>query len=423
VQIKPARHFRGRFQAPGDKSLSHRLAILGALAEGQTRLSNYGPGEDVAATLACLVQLGVGIDRVDDRVVIEGRGIDALHAPGADLDVGNSGSTMRIMLGVLAGRPFGATLKGDASLSRRPMERVAEPLRAMGAQVVTTGGCPPVRIRGGGLSPVDWRLSVASAQLKTAILLAGMQTPGTTRVTEPAASRDHTERLLPLFGVPVTRAGLSCSVSGGARLRAVEMAIPGDPSTAAFLVLAALICPDSSVEIDNVLLNPTRIGFFHALRDMGADLEWETQSLDPEPVGCVRAATSRLHGITVEPERVPALIDEAPALAVAAAVAEGRTLLSGAAELRVKESDRIAALAAGLGAMGVAFEERPDGFVIEGGRSLHGARVRADHDHRIAMALSVAALVAEGATDLEGAECVAVSFPRFFDHLRNATSA
>lgn len=422
MELSRAERFRGRFRAPGDKSISHRLAILGALAEGPTRISNYGPGADVAATLACLAQLGVSVRREGNDVEIDGRGSGAWRPAAQPLDTGNSGSTFRILLGALAGRPLRATLVGDASLSRRPMERVAEPLRAMGARIETTEGHAPVTIEGGGLSPVDWTLRVASAQLKTAILLAGMQCPGTTRVSEPAPSRDHTERLLPAFGMPVVRDGLSCSVSGGGALRGVTMRVPGDPSSAAFLVLAAVVCPDSDVTVEDVLLNPTRIGFLEALREMGADVSWEAEREAPEPVGSIRARSSGLRGITLDPTRLPALIDEVPALSVAAACAEGRTEISGAGELRVKESDRISALAEGLGAMGAAVEERPDGLVIEGGPRLRGARVRAHDDHRIAMALSVAALVAEGTTLVEGAECVGVSFPAFYECLREATA-
>jgi 3-phosphoshikimate 1-carboxyvinyltransferase len=271
-----------------------------------------------------------------------------------------------------------------------------------------------VTIEGGPLHAVSWTLPVASAQLKTAVLLAGLQADGRTTVVEPVASRDHTERLLPAFGVAVERAGLASTVSGGARLAPVELAVPGDVSSAAFLVVAALVLPDSQLRIENVLLNPLRTAFLDVLAEMGASVRRGIERAEPEPVGWIEASSSPLHGVRIAPERVPALIDELPALAVAAAHAEGAFQVSGAEELRVKESDRIAALARGLGALGARVEERPDGFEVQGGRPLRGARVRSEGDHRIAMALAVAALSADGETELEGAECASVSFPEFW---------
>jgi 3-phosphoshikimate 1-carboxyvinyltransferase len=335
---------------------------------------------------------------------------------------GNSGSTLRMLAGALAGRPFRTTLTGDASLRRRPVERVAQPLRAMGARAEAVDGRPPLTLDGGLLRPITCDLPVASAQVKTAVLLAALDADGVTTVREPAPSRDHTERLLPAFGVPVERSGLSVSVRGRARLEAVSMTVPGDVSSAAFLVVAALILPDSEVRIDKVSLNPGRIGFVHVLRAMGALSEITPDSAEPEPFGSIVARSSRLRGVDVPPAAVPGLIDEIPALAVAAAHAEGRFTVSGAAELRVKESDRIAALAEGLGRLGATVEERPDGLAIVGGSALHGAAVRAHDDHRIAMALAVAGLAATGATSIEGAECASVSFPEFYDVLAAGAS-
>ena len=417
MRIGPASAFRGRYSLPGDKSISHRAALLGAMAEGDTRVRNFSTAVDCASTLSCLATLGVEIERHGSELVVHGRGVEAWRAPERALDAGNSGSTLRMLAGALAGRPFRAVLSGDASLRRRPVERVAAPLRRMGARVSTTGGCPPLTVEGGALRGIDCELEVASAQVKTAVLLAGLQAEGATTVREPAPSRDHTERMLPLFGAAVEREGLAATVRGRARLTAAAIEVPGDVSSAAFFVVAALVRPDSEVRLDGVLLSPGRTGFLDVLREMGAAIEVETVTTKPEPVGTIVARSSRLRAVAVDPARVPALIDEVPALAAAAAFAEGTFFVSGAAELRVKESDRITALAEGLGRMGVRVEERPDGLAVHGGGRLRGVRVRSFGDHRIAMALAVAALGAEGPTEIEGAECVGVSFPGFFDLL------
>jgi 3-phosphoshikimate 1-carboxyvinyltransferase len=422
VRVIPARHFRGRFSLPGDKSLCHRLALLGAMADGETRIANFSTGADCASTLACLADLGVELQRDGSQVRLRGRGPEGLRAAPGPLDAGNSGSTLRMLAGVLAGRPFQSVLTGDSSLVRRPVERLAEPLRAMGAEVETRAGRPPLTIRGGPLQGVHWRLPVASAQVKTAIVLAGLQAEGTTRVTEPAPSRDHTERLLPHFGVRVARQDGGLSVQGGARLAPAVFTVPGDVSSAAFLIVAALLLPDSELRIDHLLLNPLRTGFLDVLKAMGGAIESGVEAAEPEPVGWVLARSSRLQGATVAGAAIPALIDELPALAVAGAYAQGAFSVSNAEELRVKESDRIAALGEGLTRMGAAFEERPDGFTIHGGRPLRGARVRSHGDHRLAMALSVAALAAQGESEIEDAGCAAVSFPEFHELLARATA-
>jgi 3-phosphoshikimate 1-carboxyvinyltransferase len=318
-----------------------------------------------------------------------------------------------MMAGLLAGRPFRSVLTGDASLRRRPVERVAVPLRAMGARLTSSEGRPPLVIEGGPLRGMEHDLKVASAQVKTAILFAGLQASGRTSVREPAQSRDHTVRLLPLFGVTVGRGERSASVAGGAPLSPVAFRVPGDASSAAFLVVAALVVPGSSVRIDDVLLNPARTAFLEVLRAMGGAVTWAVEREDPEPTGWIEARTSALTGIAVPEGLVPSLIDEVPVLAVAGACAQGELLVTGASELRIKESDRIAALAEGLGRLGADVEERPDGLRIRGGRQLAGATVRAHEDHRIAMSLAVAGLAAAGETEIEGAECIAVSFPEF----------
>jgi 3-phosphoshikimate 1-carboxyvinyltransferase len=423
LTILPARKFRGRFDLRGDKSLSHRLAILGALAHGTSRLSNFSSAADCASTLSCLQALGVGIDRQGPTVTIEGGGPAAWRIAGGPLDAGNSGSTLRMLAGALAGRPFRSTLTGDESLRRRPVERIAGPLRAMGARVETSDGRPPIVVEGGPLRGLRFELPVASAQVKTAVLLAGLQAEGRTTVREPHRSRDHTERLLPLFGAPVERDGLAVSVEGGARLVGRDFRVPGDVSSAAFLVVAALILDDSEVRVEGVLLNPSRAAFLDVLKEMGANIEIVVETEEPEPCGLVVARSSTLRGVTVPPGLVPGLIDELPALAVAGAFAEGELRVSGASELRVKESDRIAALTEGLSALGAAIEERPDGFVVRGGGRLRGARVRSHGDHRIAMALAVAALAAEGESFVEDAECASVSFPEFFSLLELGRAA
>ncbi len=412
---------RGTFTLPGDKSISHRAAILGGMAEGETRIRNFSSAADCASTLACLQGLGVQVARHDGTQLTVRGGLEAWHAPAAPLDAGNSGSTMRMLAGALAGRPFRTTLTGDASLSRRPLERVAAPLRAMGARLETTDGHAPLTITGGPLRGLRHELPVASAQVKTALLLAGLQAEGRTSVREPMPSRDHTERMLPLFGASVERNGLEASVAGGTRLRAAAVDVPGDASSAAFLVVAALVLPDSEVRLEGVLLSPTRTAFLEVLRSMGGRVEAFVERTEPEPVGTIVASSSQLVGTRIDPALVPSLIDEVPALAVAGAFAAGRLEVTGAGELRHKETDRIAALARGLTALGARVEERPDGLVVEGGTPLRGARVDSEDDHRIAMALSVAALAASGTSEIARAECVSVSFPSFYTVLGRAT--
>ncbi len=425
MRLSAARRFRHRFSPPGDKSISHRLALFGALAHGETRIENYSTGADCASTLRCLADLGVAIERDGGSVRVKGAGLESFRAPRGPLDAGNSGTTLRMMSGPLAACRFRSVLTGDESLCRRPVERIAAPLRLMGARLASSDGKPPLTIDGGPLAAIRFESPVSSAQVKSAVLLAGLYAAGTTSVREPAASRDHTERLLPAFGASVRREGTTVSVEGGdgSRLRGIEMRVPGDVSSAAFFVVAALILPDSEVTIENVLLNPARTAFLDVLKAMGAEIEVTLDRSVPEPVGTIRARTSRLSGVAVDPRLVPALIDEVPALAVAGAHADGRFSVSDAAELRVKESDRIATLVEGLSRMGAAVEERPDGLVIEGGRRLKGATVRAHHDHRIGMALSIAALTADGATEIEGAETAAISFPEFYLHLARGVDA
>ena len=422
MRVQPSPSFRGRFKVPGDKSISHRAAILGGLAEGDTLIRNYSSAADCASTLGCLEALGVAVSRDGEVVVVHGQGPERWREPSGPLDAGNSGSTLRMLAGPLAARPFRSVLTGDESLRRRPVERVAQPLRAMGARASGVDGRPPLTIDGGPLRGIAWELKVASAQVKTAVLLAGLQAEGTTSVREGQRSRDHTERLLPAFGAQVARDGLTTSVRGGQTLRGCPVDVPGDASSAAFLVVAALIRPSSEVRIDDVLLNPRRAAFVDVLRRMGGRIETGVVRESPEPVGFIVARSSELRGTTIGGDVMAELIDEVPALAVAAAHAEGPTTISDAAELRVKESDRIAALAEGLRQMGAEVEERPDGLVLAGGARLRGATVRAHDDHRIAMALGIAALAAHGETLVEGSECASVSFPDFWEILARGAS-
>lgn len=418
---EPAARFHGLFRLPGDKSISHRAAILAAMADGRSVLRNFSSAADCASTLRCLQDLGVAIVRDGQTVTVTGTGTDGLRAPQRTLDAGNSGSTLRMLAGVLAGRPFRSVLDGDASLRRRPMERIASPLRMMGARVTSSDGRPPLAVEGGALRGIDYELPVASAQVKTAVLLAGLQAAGRTVVREPALSRDHTERLLPLFGVAVHRTALTAAVDGSARLRAAEVNVPGDPSSAAFLVTAALLVPDAHVRIEGVLLNPTRVAFLDVLVRMGGRITFGQDAAEPEPVGWIEARSSRLCGLEVAAAAVPSLIDEIPILAVAATQASGAFAVRGAEELRVKESDRIAVLAEELRRMGANVEEHRDGLTVHGGPRLRGSTVRAHGDHRIAMALTVAALVAEGPTTIAEAESASVSFPEFFAAMDAAT--
>lgn len=427
VTVHPREAWRADLRVPGDKSISHRAALLGALAEGDTDIRGYLMGADCLSTLACLGGLGVGVDVPEPgRVVVHGLGLYGLRQPGDVLDAGNSGTTLRLLAGVLAGRPFTATVTGDASLRRRPMARVVEPLRAMGAAITGREGgrLAPLTFHGGSLTPRQITLSVASAQVKSALLLAGLRAEGVTTVTEPSPSRDHTERMLRAFGAEVELTGTRASVRGGAaRLIGQGVVVPGDISSAAFLLAAAAATPGAEALVRGVGLNPTRTGVVDALGAMGADIAVVRQEeICGEPVGDLLVRGGSLHGTVLEGDLIPRAIDELPVLAVAACLAEGPTTIRDAAELRVKESDRIAALAAELRRLGAAVEERPDGLEIPGraglpGGRFTGGRVESRGDHRLAMSLAVAGLLASAPVTIGGAECADVSYPGFFEQL------
>lgn len=411
----PTQKIAGTVQVPGDKSISHRALLLGALAEGTTDVYGFLPGQDCLATLAALEALGIGIERRGEMTLhIHGRGLQGLRAPSAALDMGNSGTAMRLMAGVLAAQPFDAELVGDASLSRRPMERVAEPLRRMGAGIETAGGRPPLRISGGRtLHGIDYVMPVASAQVKSALLLAGLYARGETCIEEPAITRDHTERMLAAFGCPVARQGSRVSISGGRQLHATRIDVPGDLSSAAFFILAGCIAGQGELILENVGLNPTRTGVLEILARMNADIEIQPGATNTgEPSGLIVVRPSRLRGTHIPAELVPLAIDELPLVFVAAALAEGETVVAGAQELRHKESDRIKVMVDGLRRLEVAVEERADGAIIQGG-TLAGGDIDSAGDHRVAMAFAAGAAAAAGAVRIRDAANVATSFPDF----------
>ena len=409
------RSLQGTVRVPGDKSVSHRAVMLGALADGVTDVHGFLEGEDTRATVRAFAAMGVRIDApTDGHRVIHGAGLHGLHAPDAPIDCGNAGTGMRLLAGVLAGQRFDSTLIGDASLSRRPMGRVTDPLATMGARIESRDGLPPLQVRGGhALHGIDIDLQVASAQVKSAILLAGLYARGATTVREPHPTRDYTERMLAAFGWPIEFAPGFARIEGGHRLRAARIDVPADFSSAAFPMVAACIVPGSDITIEAVGINPRRTGLLHALRAMGAEITLERGGMrGGEPVADIRVRHAPLHGIDVDTAWVPDMIDEFPALFVAAACAQGATIVRGAAELRVKESDRIAAMARGLQSLGVVVDEAPDGATIIGG-PIRGGAIDSEGDHRIAMSFALAAQVADGTVRIDDVANVATSFPGF----------
>lgn len=420
LTLRPGPALQGRLRAPGDKSITHRALLFGALARGMTEIENPNPGEDCASTLACLRALGVTSRTIPDGLAIEGRA-GVFEEPAAVLDCGNSGTTLRLLAGALAGQPFLSILTGDDSLRQRPVDRVIEPLRRMGARLHARAGdrLPPLVIQGGPLQAIEAKLERDSAQVATAILLAGTFAEGETTV-ELGPARDHTERMLPGFGVPITHQDIPGTrrarrtVRGPCTLRGARLRVPGDFSAAAFFLAAAAATPGARVTAEGVSLNPTRTGLLEVLEEMGAQIERETLGEEAgEPIGDVTVTgPERLRGCRIAPELVPTMVDEVPAWAVAAAAAEGRSVLRGAAELRLKESDRLAALATSLARLGVAVQESSDGLEIVGGR-VGGGTVEAHGDHRIAMALAVLATRAAEPVTIRGAQGIATSFPGF----------
>ncbi|MGQ9850543.1 MAG: 3-phosphoshikimate 1-carboxyvinyltransferase [Aggregatilineaceae bacterium] len=420
IRVRPGATLRGTVRVPGDKSLSHRALILGALAEGASHVRGWLPAGDTLATLRCVQALGITVERADaTTLTVRGRGLDGLRAPAAPLDCVNAGTAMRLLAGVLAGQPFASTLDGSEQLRRRPMRRITAPLRQMGAQIADTDGHAPLHIRPAALRGMVHTLPVASAQVKSGILLAGLFADGPTTVSEPGPARDHTERMLRAMGAPVEVDGFRVMLMPGAPLRPLDLTVPGDPSSAAFVLAAALLAAEGDVRVTGVGVNPTRTGLLDILAAMGAAIVCEHERLEGgEPVADLRARRAELRGTTVGGELIVRAIDEFPVLMVLATQAAGETLVRDAAELRVKETDRIAVMAAELRKLGAQIEERPDGFRVVGPQQLRGAVVQGHDDHRVAMALAVAGLAADGETVVEDAACAHDSFPGFVETMR-----
>ena len=418
--IQPIQKLEGSFSIPSDKSISHRSVMFGSLAKGTTHISNFLMGDDCLSTISCFRKLGVPITIEGDQVIVEGKGLHGLTTPDSILDCGNSGTTVRLISGILCGQDFSTTLTGDASIQKRPMKRIIKPLSEMGASLnAKEDNFCPMTIHPHKLQGITYHSPVASAQVKSSILLAGLYADGPTTVVEPAISRDHTERMLAAFGATLTREGTAVTIEPCKELYATDIIVPGDISSAAFFMVAGLITPGSELVIQNVGINPTRRGILDVLLAMGGDIIcFNEKEVCGEPVCDMRVRYSKLHGTTVEGDIIPTLIDEIPAIAVAALFAEGQTIIKDAAELRVKESDRIETLYTELTKLGAHLTPKPDGMIIDGGYPLCGAVVESHHDHRIAMSLAIAACNATGESTLEHPECVSISFPNFFELLQ-----
>ena len=424
-KISPARSISGSITLPGDKSISHRYAMIASIAEGDSRIRNYSTGADCHSTLDAMRALGVAVEENGTEVAIRGRGLDGLRAPVADLDAGNSGSTIRMLSGILAAQPFPTRIGGDESLSRRPMARIIEPLSRMGASIsAREGRFPPLEIRGARLRPIDYTLPVPSAQVKTCVLFAGLYAQGETIVREPARSRDHTEIALREFGADLRVAAKTIALTGRPTLTGRDLVVPADLSSAAFFIVAALLVPGSRLAIRGVGLNPTRSTLLDFLAGMGAAIRiTEVESRNGELAGELLVSSSGVRGGVIEKETTAALIDEIPVLAVLGAASEEGLTIRDAAELRIKETDRISTVAENLHRMGVEAEELPDGLAIPGRQHFHAAELDSFGDHRIAMAFAIAALCADGESLIHGAEAASVSFPEFFETLRSLTVA
>ncbi len=416
---------RGEITVPGDKSISHRAVMFGSLAQGITTVENFLRGADCLSTIDCFRRLGISIEETPEQITIHGKGLDGLSVPSEILDAGNSGTTTRLISGILSGQTFETTLTGDASIQKRPMGRIIEPLTQMGASITSLGGngCAPLRIEGRPLHGIHYTTKVASAQVKSAILLAGLYADSPTSVTEPALSRNHSELMLSLFGASIKTEGTTATIEPRPRLSGQKILVPGDISSAAYFIAAACITPDSELLIRHVGVNPTRDGILRVCRMMNADvtlLPYKEESGEPSADLLVRS--SSLKGCVIEGELIPTLIDELPIIAVMACFAEGTTVIRDAAELKVKESNRIDAMAENLAAMGANVTATDDGLIIEGGRPLRGAAIDSHLDHRIAMSFAIAALNADGETRIQGAECVNISYPAFYQDLNRISS-
>ena len=416
---------RGEISVPGDKSISHRAVMFGALANGTTEITHFLQGADCLSTIDCFRRMGIDIENTPSRILIHGKGLRGLSAPSSALDVGNSGTTLRLISGILSGQDFKVLLDGDASIRRRPMKRIMTPLSMMGAKIgsLKGNGCAPLHIKGQALHAIHYQSPVASAQVKSCVLLAGLYADGTTRVIEPALSRNHTELMLHFFGAQVHSEGTTASIQPSPALEGRFIQVPGDISSAAYFIAAALLIPGSEVLIRNVGVNPTRDGILRVCQAMGADITRLNERSDSgEPTADLLVRHSSLKGTVIEGDLIPTLIDELPVIAVMAALAKGTTVIRDAAELKVKESDRIQVMTENLTRMGARVEATEDGMIIHGGSSLQGAIIDSHQDHRVAMSFAVAALAAEGETEIRDAECVSISYPGFYQDLASLQS-
>ena len=417
--FQKANRLQGEITVPGDKSISHRGVMFGALSEGTTRLTHFLQGADCLSTISCFEKMGIPIENKGNEILVHGKGLHGLTAPTQILDAGNSGTTTRLISGILAAQDFSVTLTGDASICKRPMRRIMEPLSLMGANIKSQNGndCAPLLITGSHLHGIHYQSKVASAQVKSSILLAGLYADGTTSVTEPALSRNHSELMLGMFGAKVESKDTTATIYPEPALYAIDFKVPGDISSAAYFIAAASIVPGSELLIRNVGINPTRDGILRIAKQMGADITLLNRVEEGEPTADLLVRSATLHGTEIGGTVIPTLIDEIPVLAVMAAYAQGETVIKDAAELKVKESDRIAIVTENLRKMGADVTPTDDGMIIRGGKPLHGGVLDSHLDHRIAMSFAVAALIADGETEMKDAECVNISYPDFYQDL------
>ena len=417
--FKPVKHMSGEVTIPGDKSISHRAVMFGSLADGLTEVTNFLQGADCLSTIEAFRKMGIEIENTPEKILIHGRGLHGLTAPSSVLDMGNSGTTTRLISGILAGQSFECTLTGDASIQKRPMRRIMEPLSMMGAKLVSVNGndCAPLRITGAPLHGIHYHSKVASAQVKSAVLLAGLYADGETLVTEPALSRNHTEIMLRYFGADLSSEDKTAKVCPEPHLKGQKIHVPGDISSAAYFIAAGLLVPGAEILIKNVGINPTRDGILKVAREMGGNITLLNENYDGEPTADLLVKHSRLHGVTIEGDLIPTLIDELPIINIMAACAEGTTVIRDAAELKVKESNRIDVMVQYLSAMGCDITGTDDGMIIVGGKPLHGTQVDSHMDHRIAMSFAIASLIADGETEIKGSDVVNISYPDFYKDL------
>ncbi len=419
MEIKKLTNLHGEITVPGDKSISHRAVMFGSLAKGTTRITHFLEGADCLSTISCFRKMGIDIENNNGEILVHGKGLRGLSSPTDILDVGNSGTTTRLISGILAGQNFVSELTGDDSIQSRPMKRIMTPLLSMGADITSIKGnnCVPLRIAGHPLKAIHYDSPVASAQVKSCVLLAGMYSDGVTSVTEPVLSRNHTEIMLNYFGAQVTSEETTASIVPEPSLHAREITVPGDISSAAYFIAAGLLVPGSEILLKNVGINPTRDGLLRVCKDMGADITMLNVNMDGEPTADLLVRTSSLHGTTVGGEIIPTLIDEIPMIAVMAAFAEGTTIIKDAKELKVKESDRILVMAENLSRMGADITPTDDGMIIHGGKPLHGAVIDSYLDHRVAMSFAIAGLLCDGPLSIKGGDCVKISYPEFYEDL------